>query len=71
MGGLLMNQRRAPKREAMSLDVFWSRVFAISAFTFELLSPEVRDCFKRENAALEKAANRWLDKLYSRPKQLD
>jgi hypothetical protein len=50
-----------------ALDVLWTRVFEISAFTFDELSAADRATFKHENKALERAANRWLEKLYSRP----
>jgi len=63
---LKVTNRRKTRRQTITFDALWTRVFEISAFPFEELSPEDREAFKQENKALENAAKRWLEKLYSR-----
>lgn len=59
--------KRELRLQTRAFDDLWMRVYGISAFCFDELSPDVREVFKRENKSLEKAVNRWLEKLYSRP----
>ena len=63
---LKVTNRRKTRRQTIIFDGLWTRVFEISAFPFEELSPEDREAFKHANKALENAAKRWLEKLYSR-----
>ena len=62
-----LRKKLKTRRQTIIFDALWTRVFEISAFPFEEFSPEDREAFKHENKALENAAKRWLEKLYSRP----
>jgi hypothetical protein len=48
----------------------WDEVFWFSGFAAEFLSPRYQEYFKLENEELKRAADRWLDKLYSMPPEL-
>ena len=60
-------KQRRTRRNERAFEILWDRVFGIAHFAFEELSREDRDSFGPENEKLKKAAERWLDKLYSRP----